>query len=326
MSIKKACRCRHILYFFVFLGLSYLIISRFAPFSVFFTSRISCSNSRLSGAIPLFFIIIFRTSCPTCDAVFCNALNPRPLGRGGCQTIHLYRSDVFDWVDKDFTNAHILLTVYGAESTHPSIIPQNAYYRGYLAKDFPRPIINVIVREKFGLMKRMHLSCANLVVYGIHFKINNTAQNDKGFLSGHFAGIFNTQSGDTQLWGVILELTSGTKTLSGVGSYRTDSLTRCKSLTLQHCSIPVSLDFYKKNGSASVSETLCYGPLGPSLAVVTHEPDNKIDGYGAFPDRETFSDNDVIKNLTVETACSAINYDRSTKSLFGFSVNWDIFK
>lgn len=240
--------------------------------------------------------------------------------------IHLYRGDTFDWVDKILNHAQLYFRVYGMESTHPSSTPENPYYRGYLAKDFPRPIVNVRVREAWGFMKRMHLESARITVEGVHFKINNTAENDNGTLAGHFSGILTTYNGETQLWGCIIELIGGAKALSGIGSYRTDSLTRCKSLVMNHCSIPVPLDKFQKDGSATDIEHLGYGPLGPSIAVVSHEPDNRIDGFGGLPDRDIFTNEDVIRNLTIETVCSAIGWDRDKKTIFGATVNWDIFK
>lgn len=234
-------------------------------------------------------------------------------------TIWLHKEETFEWVYKDLDYPIITFCVYGAESTHPFSLPINPYYRGYLAMSFPRPVVKIQVKEKQGFMMRHHLSAKELTFLGIKFEINNAAINDNFTLGGHFAGFVNTATGTTEFQGCIINVTGAATFRPGIGTYRNDSLTRCKTLTFLHCHTDTGMQPY------SDGTTLAYTPIGPTIQY-SRSNNETLQGYGQAPDYPVYGALEFVSKLNLHNIAYDFAYDQATKSLFGINVNFNIFQ
>lgn len=235
-------------------------------------------------------------------------------------TIWLHKSETFEWVHKDLQYPTITFSVYGAETTHPFSVPANAYYRGHLAMSFPRPVVKIQVKEKQGFMMRHYLTAQNLTFLGIKFEINNTAINDNFTLPGHFAGFVNTITGKTEFEGCVINVTGRATHGSGAGLYRNDSLTRCKTISFLHCHTDTGMQPYPDG------TTLAYTYIGPTIQYSRSNGDGILQGYGQAPDYQVYATLDFVSKLNLRNIAYDFAYDQATKSLFGITVNFDIFR
>lgn len=234
-------------------------------------------------------------------------------------TIWLHKSETFDWVYKDLSYPTITFSVYGAETTHPFSLPANAYYRGHLAQSFPRPTVKVQVKENQGYMMRHYLTAQSLIFLGIKFEINNAAINDNFSLSGHFTEFVNTVTGKTEFEGCVINVTGAATYGTGVGGYRNDSLTRCKTLTFLHCHSDTGIQPFPDG------TTLAYTPLSPAVQYARSNGNGTLQGNGQATDYQVYGTLDFVSKLNLRNIAYDFAYDQATKSLFGISVNFDIF-
>ena len=234
--------------------------------------------------------------------------------------IWLKAGETFEWVNKEFDYTIITFGVYGAESTHPYSVPSNAYYRGHLAKSFPRPVVRVNTKRFNGFMRRQSLVAKELTLIGIKFEIDNAAQNDDFNLSGHYAGFVNTLDGKTEFQGCVINIVGKATFGAGAGGYRNDSLTRCKTLLFLHCHTDTGINPFND------STTLAYAYINPSIQYSESNAEGHLQGRGEAPDYEIYPTMDFVNSLNLINIAYHFAYDVNTKSLFGINTNFDIFR
>lgn len=233
--------------------------------------------------------------------------------------IWLKAGETFDWVNKEFDYTIITFGVYGAEAAYPYNVPSNAYYRGHLAKSFPRPVVRVQTKRWNTVMRRQSLAAKELTLLGIKFEIDNAAQNDDFNLSGHYAGFINTADGKAEFQGCIINIVGKATTGAGAGAYRNDSLTRCKTILLLHCHTDTGINPFNDG------TTFAYAYINPSVQYSESNSNGHLQGNGQAPDYEVYPTRDFVNSLNLRNIAYNFDYDVNTKSLFGINTNFDIF-
>lgn len=235
----------------------------------------------------------------------------------GIYTIHLHENHTFDWVVASKPYASIYFKMYGAltDSQFPEGFAQNAHYCGYIAKNAPRPTIRVTVQERNGFIMRDWLHCTDAYFFGIKIDVYNKFEGyDDGSKSGYFTG-FVTCKDLVELNGCILtEKTKAVPVGNGPGAYRNDVIVRCPSLKWLDTLSPALPRLV-----SSIYTT--------QLSVISLSNDN-LQGMGVFPDHESqIKKATAFQDMTrgMRQQISEVVFDDATKSVFGMSLNWDIF-
>ncbi|MFU2079353.1 hypothetical protein ACLQ91_02040 [Avibacterium endocarditidis] len=231
--------------------------------------------------------------------------------------IWLHEGDDFEWVYSHKSFARVIINVYGAsvDSTFPISTPKNPHYRGYTAKNFPRPTINVRVKDVNGVITREFLRCQEATIRGVKIAIHNKFEGyDDGSKPGSFTGIFDATDSITIHGCIIDEVTKGVSVGSGLGAYRDDVLLRGPRI--------LWID--------SLSKTLpnfATSSYTTQISLISWNQD-RLMGLGDAPDHEA-----LIKSATafqdmsrgMKEKISSVIFDDTTKSVFGMNLNWDIF-
>ena len=235
----------------------------------------------------------------------------------GVYTIHLHENHTFDWVIASRPYASIYFKMYGSltDSQFPESFPQNFYYRGYVAKNAPRPTIRVTVQERHGFIMRDWLICADAHFYGIKIDVYNKFEGyDDGSKSGSFGGFVGCKD-LVELHGCILtEKTKSVPVGSGAGAYRDDVIVRCPLLSWIDTISPALPRLVESTFTSQIS--------------VISWTNGNLQGLGVFPNHES-----LIKTATAHQDMTRgmrqeiydVVFDNATKSVFGMSLNWDIF-
>lgn len=232
-------------------------------------------------------------------------------------TIWLHEGHQFDWVYSSKSFVNVTFQVYGAtvDTQYPSEIPSNAFYRGYVAKNFPRPTVNVRVNERNSRIARQYLECASIKAEGIRFEIYNKFEGvDDGSKSGMFTGVFSA-SDFVQLHGcVINEASKAVSVGSGAGAYRNDMSIRASRV--------VWIDSVHENLPDLVNSAFT-----SQFTIVSWNSGN-LNGMGEYPNHESLVKagtpvEDMARGM--RSKIHGVTLVESTKSIFGMSLNWDIF-
>ena len=146
--------------------------------------------------------------------------------------IHLHENEEFDWVNSELPSAKLEFKAYGntVDNNFPDSTQSNIYYRGYCAKNYPRPTINVRVRlGRYGnspVVIRDRLYCREAYLIGLNIHIWNKFEGvDNNSISGNFAGMVNVDT-YVNIHGCIMRLKSKAVSLEGPGAYRDDMILR----------------------------------------------------------------------------------------------------
>lgn len=231
--------------------------------------------------------------------------------------IWLHEGHTFDWVIKDISFTNIIIDVYGdtVDSTYPMTTRSNAYYRGYVAKSFPRPTINVRVKSRYNMIMRDHLISNELTIRGVRINIHNKCTDpDDGTLSGHFTGIFDSKTTVTIHGCIINEVSQAVRIGSGSGAYRDDVIFRAPRI--------LWID--------SICETLprlVSSSYTSQISMINWNNGN-LRGSGEKPDHESLTpaENPVaVMTRRWKDQIYGVEYDEATKSIFGMVINWNIF-
>ena len=235
----------------------------------------------------------------------------------GTYTIYLHENHTFDWVTASRPYASIHFYMYGplTDSQFPASFAQNAYYRGYVAKNAPRPTIRVTVQDRQGFIMRDWLHCADAHFYGIKIDVYNKFEGyDDGSKSGHFTGFADCRD-LVELHGCILtEKTKAVPVGTGAGAYRDDVIVRCPTLVWTDTLSPVLPRLVASNYTTQIS--------------VISWTNGNLRGMGVFPDHESqIKTATAFQDMTrgMRQQIYVVVFDDATKSVFGMSLNWDIF-
>lgn len=134
--------------------------------------------------------------------------------------ILLHENHEFEWVDNvSLSYASVSFVVYGdiSENEYPWALQSNAFYRGYTAKNYPRPIINVRSRIRNNSARRQSFSARVINLVGLSFRVFNRIESgDSSAYSGYFPGIFNAND-EILFHGCTLEVVTNSVHLTGAG-------------------------------------------------------------------------------------------------------------
>nr|DAP91263.1 MAG TPA: asparaginyl-tRNA synthetase [Caudoviricetes sp.]DAR89870.1 MAG TPA: asparaginyl-tRNA synthetase [Caudoviricetes sp.] len=158
------------------------------------------------------------------------ALDRIPNDYSGVFRIYLKENEHFELGNMTFKNCYLVFSAYGdlVDSKYPEATPYAAYYRGYLAKNYPRPTINIRVRRDDAnnrVIRDFVTSTRTIELQGINIHLYNKVDNDAKHLDGYFTGAFNSDVNVIFL-GCILEQKSQAVQLTENGGYRNDVFVR----------------------------------------------------------------------------------------------------
>lgn len=204
--------------------------------------------------------------------------------------------------------ANINLHVYGAtvDSTYPDYTPLDAFFRGYMAKNYPRAIVNVrnVVYSDIRQVVRGALGGRNIQAFGLHIKVYNKAVgNDSADYSGDFTGIFSAD--EVSLVGCVVESIGDAVTLGRAGNYRNDVYFRGNVRWINSKFIVTNSQF---NKLASANYSTKFNLIGWNL--------NTVNGYGAAPDYESLNTTDSFwASVTKDNFTQVVTYNGVAQNL-----------
>ena len=163
------------------------------------------------------------------------ALDRIPDNYAGGFQIFLKENEHFELGNMNFKNCYLILSAYGdlVDSKYPSNTPYSAYYRGYLAKDYPRPTIDIRVHREDAnnrVIRDFVTSTRTIELQGLKIDLYNKVDNDDKRLDGNFTGGFNSDI-NVMFLGCILEQKSQAVTLTENGHYRNDVFVRAPRIS-----------------------------------------------------------------------------------------------
>ena len=230
-------------------------------------------------------------------------------------TIHLHENHEFDWVYGYKGNASYLFCAYGdtIDSLYPAWTPKNAYYRGYVAKDYPRPVINVRVQHRHERIMRMYLTAEGVIFRGLKINIWGKFEGqDNKDISGSFTGIADCKSRVT-VHGCVVERKTKPVALSDAGAYRDDVLLRAPQIMWVDSKIEgEAFPFASSNYTNQISLVLWNS--------------GKLHGYGDKPDHESLipAGDRATAGRGIASSTDAIIND-TDKYVLGINFNYDVF-
>lgn len=145
-------------------------------------------------------------------------------------SIFLHEGDTFELPYNFYKRyASLDINAYGHQSD--TIYPPNTaidpFFRGYMAKNFNRPILKANVNKVGGLYRRSNIIGNEISIKGVHIKVDNSIVNDDGISSGAYTGVLDGK--EVKLFGCIVErLNKGVaiQEAKPTGRYRDDMLLR----------------------------------------------------------------------------------------------------
>lgn len=232
-------------------------------------------------------------------------------------TIWLHEGHQFDWVYSSKSFVNVTFQVYGAavDTQYPYAISSNAYYRGYTAKSFPRPTVNVRVNESGNMIMRQFFSCANATARGIRFEIHNKYTGfDDGSKSGYFTGFFTCTNDFTVHGCIINEASEGVPIETSAGGYRSGVIFRANRVVWIDTICEKLPDLVN---SAYTSQ----------VTLISWNSGN-LNGMGEYPNHESLVKagtpvEDMARGM--RSKIHGVTFVDDTKSVFGMLLNWDIF-
>lgn len=231
--------------------------------------------------------------------------------------IYLKENEDFDVRGDYQMNGILELRAYGdiVDRTYPDAKPENLYYHGYTAADYPRPSINfrMSVIPSQSLVKRGSISAANeIVVLGMKVNAYNKVENDNPAYSGYIPGVFNTRV--LNLNGVILrEATKGVPAApAGAGAHRADVMLRANEIYFQTCKIANISPLFSSTYTSSVKLTNYSGGGN---------------GAGHYDFESLLNRNNWLEEAVTNMKSSAVlQVDKDRKLTFGVSFTHDLFE
>ena len=232
--------------------------------------------------------------------------------------IILHENHQFEWVWSSKSNARVAFRAYGptVDSTYPDETSNNAYYRGYVAKTYPRPTINVRVRERNNYIMRDNFSARDISMFGLRVNIYNRFEgNDDLTKSGHYAGFINTDDQAIFQGCILNEVTASDPALLGI-VYRNDAVFRGPRLMWIDSICEKPTPYMVSSSYTTQISTVVWEPL-------------QLNGQGEKPNHDSLvKSNDPLKliraGFTTETIRDVV-FNEPTKTVLGITLNWDIF-
>ena len=234
--------------------------------------------------------------------------------------IHLHENEEFDWVFSERPLIKVVLKAYGdtVDAQFPDETPNNIYYRGYCAKNYPRPTLNVRVRlRQFGaspVVARDRLICSSMKFQGLNLHIWNKYEGtDSNTISGHFDGIVFVDT-YINVHGCVLRLKSKAVVLDQAGAYRDDVIFRGDVRWIDS-----KIEGEDVPWIASAYYTT-------QLALILWNS-GALQGYGEKPDHESLiaKDDYATAGKGLASHLSGVIINDTDKYVLGMNFNYDVF-
>lgn len=168
-------------------------------------------------------------------------------------------------------------------SGYPYVTSTNAYYRGHIAKSYPRPTLRFKTKVEHELrsVSRPSIMANKIAAFGIALLVDDRVDNDITEYSGNFSGCLEAIS-TVELLGCTLEWIAPSHiSTSGVAAYRTDVLLRGEILWINSLLKTDLTAGQYKTGLVSSSFTQSF------RAIDWHGAN--LEGYGEAPNYETLT-------------------------------------
>lgn len=241
-------------------------------------------------------------------------------------TIHLHEGHSFELHNKHFKElSNIQIRQYGpqTDSTHPDAGLGNLYYRGYLAEDLTRPVVNVYTHVTDHSVRRAAILGNSIVISGVHFKVHGIPPEvDDGTKGGDVDGILSTRGrGDIMFIGSILEvITAGKPIGDGSGAYRNDVYFRGDLEWTHSKLIPEDLSTTKQNNQYSALVSPYYTS---KVFIHNQERDSLVTGTGEKKGSVLTTDATSKSYFSIGKNVPA-NYNRTSRLVYGLDFMWDV--
>lgn len=197
---------------------------------------------------------------------------------------------------------------------YPYGTSNNAYYRGHIAKSYPRPTLRfkAALDHDLRFALRPSIIANKVAVYGIQLVVDDRVDNDNPEYSGNFNGCLEART-DVELYGCTIEWIAPTSIGSGAGAYRTDVLLRGGIRWINsQLKTDLSAGQYK-TGLVSSNYT------SEVRAIDWHGA--HLEGYGEAPNYETLTGSfeGVTQNIKPDVIVSS-----GSAFVNGVAFNWNI--
>lgn len=197
---------------------------------------------------------------------------------------------------------------------YPYGTSNNAYYRGHIAKSYPRPTLRfkTALEHDLRFALRPCIIASKVAVYGIQLVADDRVDNDNPEYSGNFDGCL-TASSHIELYGCTVEWIAPTSIGSGAGAYRTDVLLR-GGIRWVNSQLKTDLSAGQyKTGLVSSNYTSEF------RAIDWHG--SHLEGYGESPNYETLTGNfeGVVQNIKPDVISST-----GGSFVNGVAFNWNL--
>nr|DAM55712.1 MAG TPA: asparaginyl-tRNA synthetase [Caudoviricetes sp.] len=233
--------------------------------------------------------------------------------------IHLHENEEFDWVNSSLPSAKLVFKAYGntVDNSFPDNIQSNIYYRGYCAKNYPRPTINVRVKSIYygesPVVIRDKLYCREVELRGLNIHIWNKYEGvDNNRISGVFAGMVNVDT-FVNVHGCIMRVKSKAVHLEGLGAYRDDVIFRGDIRWIDS----------KIEGDAPYIASSSYTN---QLALLLWNS-GTLKGYGEKPDHESLiaAGDYATAGRGLASNLIGVTINDRDKYILGMNFNYDVF-
>lgn len=240
--------------------------------------------------------------------------------------IHLHEGHSFELHNKYYRSlASIQIRQYGpqTDSTHPDAGFGNLYYRGYLAADLNRPVINVYTHVTDNSVRRAAIISKTITARGLHFKVHGIPPEiDDGTKSGDMSGILEAlDRGLVGFYGSILEVITAGKPLDTLaGGYRNDVYFRGDLYWLHSKLIPEDLSTTKQNNQYSPLVSPYYTN---KVTIRDYESSTMRTGTGEKKGSVLTTDDTSKSYFSIGKNVHA-NYNRTSRLVYGMDFPWDV--
>lgn len=200
-------------------------------------------------------------------------------------------------------------------SGYPYVTSTNAYYRGHVAKSYPRPTLRFKTKVEHELrsVARPSIMANKIAAFGIALLVDDRVDNDITEYSGNFSGCLEAIS-TVELFGCTLEwIAPNHISTSGVAAYRTDVLLRGEIRWIN--------SLLKTNLTAGQYKTgLVSSSFTSEFRAIDWHGAN-LEGYGEAPNYETLTGSfeGVTQNIKPDVIAS-----NGSAFVNGVAFNWNL--
>lgn len=215
--------------------------------------------------------------------------------------------------------------IFRDDGQFPNKIPENAYYRGWVAKNFPRPILNFRTTLDSGnIIRRACIHGRQIDAIGVHVKVHTalTGAVDNGTYSGAMHPAFESGDGIVYLHGSIVEVASHGVVVPNAppaGHYRNDCVLR-GDLQIINSQINLKVPTDGRPYSSLISNIFT-----KSITIVDWFAPGASLHRNTGPDNQPVATFDqMVSNIRIGKEILDVPFNRDSRVTYGCQFNWDI--